>query len=63
MRMNYIWLAGIGFHEGFCKGHLKPREDNSSTCLSVPVFHVLLQLYFDEVFSFVCNLLRTALDL
>ena len=63
MRMNYIWLAGSYFHEGFCKGHLKPLEDNSSTCLSFPVFHIVLQLYFDEVFFFVCNLLRTALDL
>ena len=63
MRMNYIWLTASCFHEGFCKGHLKPLEDNSSTCLSFPVFHVVLQLYFDKVFFFVCNLLRTALDL
>ena len=38
--MNYIWLAGGGFHERFCKGHLTPLESNSSTFLSFPVFHV-----------------------
>lgn len=63
MKMNYIWLAGSGFYEGFCKVHLKPLEDNSSSCLSFPAFHVVLKLYLDEVFFFVCNLLRTALDL
>ena len=62
MHENELYLA---YWKLFSRRILQrpPKADNSSTCLSFPVFHVVLQLYFDEVFFFVCNLLRTALDL